>query len=124
MQKRLDFVALFLYCLLIYWLSDQQYLPTPELFANEDKLHHFLAYFGMGVLTWRAFSHLLTRYEVLFLASLIFCSFYGLSDEWHQSFVIGRNSSAADWLADTIGGFLGTFASYWYTLRKLKIRSV
>lgn len=32
---------------------------------------------------------------------------YGVSDEWHQSFVPGRNPSAADLLADTMGVLIG-----------------
>jgi MYXO-CTERM domain-containing protein len=31
-------------------------------------------------------------------------SFYGASDEVHQSFVPGRDSDVLDWRADTIGG--------------------
>ena len=30
---------------------------------------------------------------------------YGISDEWHQSFV-GRDATVQDWLADTIGAAL------------------
>ena len=38
---------------------------------------------------------------------------YGVSDEWHQSFVPGRNPSAADLLADTIGVLMGYAFTYW-----------
>ncbi|WP_276955518.1 VanZ family protein [Allomeiothermus silvanus] len=33
---------------------------------------------------------------------------YGLSDEFHQSFVPGRQADALDLLADSVGAFLGT----------------
>jgi VanZ family protein len=112
MKKRMDLLALLVYCSLIYWLSDQQTLPTPDLFDNEDKLHHFLAYFLMGVFAWRAFNCLTLHRGLLFLASFSFCSVYGLSDEWHQSFVVGRDSSAMDWLADSVGGLAATFTVY------------
>jgi VanZ family protein len=115
MTKQLDFIALIIYCGFIYWLSDQSRLPTPDLFDNEDKLHHFLAYFLMGVFAWRAFSRLLLSRRAVFWVSFGFCSLYGLSDEWHQSFVVGRNSSALDWLADSIGGLIAASTFFWRT---------
>jgi VanZ family protein len=121
MQKQVDFLVLILYCVLIYWLSAQNKLPTPNLFEYEDKLQHFFAYAVMGIFTWRALYHLSLPRKMLFLASFTFCSVYGLTDEWHQSFVVGRTSSAMDWLADSIGGLLTTFSFYWYMRKTAKI---
>ena len=125
MRKTYDIAALILYCGLIYWLSDQSRLPTPDLFENEDKFHHFLAYAVMSVLAYRVCRHSLEKPEHRLLAAFCFCSLYGISDEWHQSFVIGRNTSAWDWLADTIGGFLGAASFYLYSkkLRRLSFTS-
>ncbi|WP_432746244.1 VanZ family protein [Methylobacter sp. G7] len=109
MIKTLDFTLLFIYCLLIYWLSDQPILPVPSLFFQQDKILHAGAYFIMGVLAWRSFNHLLNRPIILALLSVIFCSLYGISDEWHQSFVEGRFSDIADWSADTSGSGLAVF---------------
>lgn len=120
MRKRLDLLVLILYCGFIYWLSDQTTLPTPNLFENEDKLNHFLAYFLMGVFAWRALGHLPWRREWVLSATLVFCSLYGLSDEWHQSFVFGRESSALDWLADSIGGLLAAVSCYWHARISVK----
>ncbi len=41
---------------------------------------------------------------------------YGMSDEFHQSFVSGRTPSLADLLADGGGAFAGISAS-WFLLR-------
>ncbi|MDD1623017.1 MAG: VanZ family protein [Methylococcaceae bacterium] len=117
MHKRLNILALISYCGLIYWLSDQTGLPTPELFENQDKLQHFLAYFVMGILAWRAIAHLPWRREWTLLASFGFCCIYGLSDEWHQSFVVGRDASALDWMADSIGGLVAAISCYWHASR-------
>jgi VanZ family protein len=115
--KFFDACGLVLYCLLIYWLSDQPWLPAPELFDNQDKFHHFIAYFIMGILAWRNFRHYLNKTVSILLLSLIFSSFYGVTDEWHQSFVVGRNSDIFDWLADTIGATLAVmFMSYYKAL--------
>ena len=45
---------------------------------------------------------------LLILAGLL----YGMSDEWHQSFVPGRNPSAGDLAADGVGTLLGYSASF------------
>ena len=106
MIKLLDFLVLLLYCALIYWLSDQETLPVPKLFELQDKVHHFGAYFIMGALAWRCFRHFINPPIILALTSIIFCSLFGVSDEWHQSFVIGRVSDVWDWLADTSGAIV------------------
>lgn len=108
MLKILDTVALLAYCGLIFWLSDQQRLPMPTSFEFQDKFLHTGAYWLMAILSWRALRHLGWSAKTLGLISFGFCSLYGLSDEWHQSFVPGRESSGADWLADTIGAAIAT----------------
>ncbi len=103
MTKSLDLFALLAYCGLIYWLSAQPSLPLPEVFNFQDKALHFGAYFVMAVLSWRAFRHLETTGRNLAIVSFAFCSLYGLTDEWHQSYVAGRNASVGDWMADSLG---------------------
>jgi VanZ family protein len=102
-----DILGLILYCALIYWLSDQPYIPITMLFESQDKFHHFSAYFVMSMFAWRCLRHLGISSSLLAMASIVFCSLYGISDEWHQSFVEGRNSDSLDWLADTIGACIG-----------------
>jgi VanZ family protein len=46
--------------------------------------------------------------------TVLFCSFVGVLDEWHQLHVPGRSGGDVwDWLADTLGGFLGAHAVFW-----------
>jgi len=109
MSKILDFTSLLLYCLFIYWLSSQPTLPVPHMFTFQDKILHAGVYFIMGLLAWRSFKHLLSVPMILALASTAFCSLYGISDEWHQSFVEGRSSDVFDWIADTSGAGLAAY---------------
>lgn len=118
--KALDSAQLILYCVLIYWLSDQSSLPTPGSFPHMDKVIHAGAYFVMATFALRAFRHLTNSQIILILSSLIFCSLYGFSDEWHQSFVPGRTSDINDWIADTAGAMLFVSLYYWYRLRYFK----
>jgi len=90
-------------------------LPVPDLFSMQDKLIHAAAYALMAFLFWNAgrfhvVAHSQFTLEKLLLMTVIFCSLYGASDEWHQSFVAGRDASLFDWLADTLGALLLTLA--------------
>lgn len=123
MYKILDLSALLLYCAFIFWLSDQTKLPDHALVENQDKLDHFLAYFAMAAFAWRYFAHFSVPRHWHLVIVAAFCSIYGLSDEWHQSFVVGRESSALDWLADSLGGLCGSLSCYWYARRSAAPRS-
>lgn len=103
MLKFFDILALLFYCAAIYWFSGQPALPIPMLFEYQDKLHHFTAYFLMGILAWRTIRHFVALPFMLAIVSVVFCSLYGISDEWHQSFVEGRQADVWDWVADTFG---------------------
>jgi VanZ family protein len=124
MNKILDFTFLILYCLFIYWLSDQASLKPPVDFGfdYQDKLYHADAYFVMGLLAWQGFKHNVSSPIILALLSIAFCSLYGLSDEWHQSFIPGRESDSADWAADTTGSVLAIGLLYQRRAVELKTR--
>lgn len=102
----INFSLLILYCSGIFWLSDQPSLPAPKMFIHQDKLFHAGAYFIMAVLAWRSFNCIFNNLTILAIMTLTFCSLFGWSDEWHQSFVPGRFASISDWFADTMGAVL------------------
>ncbi len=70
-----------------------------------DKVAHMFLYFGLGVLlhlTFRSSDNVILRkYAAIF--AVILGVIYGITDEYHQSFVPGRSSSVHDLLADGIG---------------------
>ncbi len=108
-------LCLLMYCTLIYFLSDQSRLPLPDLlnFQMSDKLIHALAYAVMAFLFWQAGKAWMIhrgkiQWSALAVLCVLFCACYGLSDEWHQSFVEGRDASVWDWVADTMGAMLLT----------------
>jgi hypothetical protein len=99
--------CLLAWCGLIFWLSDQPTLPVPEIFSGQDKLIHAVVYAFMALLFWFTWkSKLAGNLSMLAVLAIVFCSAYGASDEWHQSFVLGRDASVYDWLADTFGALL------------------
>ena len=96
----------------IFWLSSQSVLPghglIPE-WLDFDWLHHGLAYALLAVLTVRALAR--GRRAGVGAATLVgawlVATIYGVTDEWHQSFVPGRMSDVRDLLADGVGAALG-----------------
>ena len=109
------------YCALIFVQSSVSTVEQMPPFPYSDKLLHFIAYGIMAALFCRAFNSTerwRRRSGHLFLLSVIATTLYGLSDEWHQSFVPGRAATAGDALAD----FAGSLAGTWLYLRYLSQR--
>jgi hypothetical protein len=73
--------------------------------AGADKLVHLGLYLILGLLL--AWGKTRTGFAGPAIRLLIMGAGYGALDEWHQSFVPGRDVSAGDWLADTAGVALG-----------------
>jgi VanZ family protein len=101
----------FLYAGAIFFLSSLSRVPEfyPDIFGLDGVLH-FLEYYVLGYLLMRLF---VTSPRRLFFAhpallTVIFGVAYGVSDEFHQAFVPGRDSSAADVFFDALGIFLAS----------------
>jgi len=108
-----DAGLLCMYCGFIFFLSSQSTLiATPLDFPNKDKLMHASAYAILGFFAWSAFRHHVNQRLVLLWISILFASVYGISDEFHQSFVVGRDADVWDWLADTVGASLMVSSLY------------
>jgi VanZ family protein/UDP-2,3-diacylglucosamine pyrophosphatase LpxH len=109
MKGRLRLLAPLAFAGLLVWLSHQSRLPLGvSLPPPLDKLVHAGAYALLAMLLdWalQAPGRLPTyrRHGLVFLLGLAF----GLSDEWHQAFVPGRDASWGDLAADAFGLLLG-----------------
>lgn len=99
----------FIITILIFLLSDQ---PKPELlgikFDIYDKLLHIIAFFvyGLTLIVFYAANIRSVHYKKIIALVVLTGSIYGLLDEFHQSFVRGRQTEFLDWFADFIGIFL------------------
>jgi len=103
---------------MIFWASSRSRLTAPEFtdwMPNFDKLAHGAVFGLLATLLLRAARGGVGPWGVVVAVSL-----YGVTDEWHQSFVPGRASSAADWVADTLGAAVaaGLYAR-WPAYRRL-----
>jgi VanZ family protein len=117
-------VAVLLWAALLYWLSSQPSTALPGGFAGVDKIEH-ATYFtlgGMCFLLSLRLAGLAQGKTMALVLTILFCSCVGILDEWHQLHVPGRSGGDVwDWLADTLGGYLGAHAALWVE-RRLKER--
>lgn len=93
----------------IFVLSHQPKLPeVPSVSAQlVSVLGHFTVYFVLAVLIWWALGifDLTGRQRVGLSFAIAFL--YGITDEWHQSFIPGRTPDWRDNLTDAIGAACG-----------------
>jgi len=113
--RSLHQLFLFLYCSLVFWVSHQSSVPLPDSFPYFDKIIHATTYFVMACLAYRCFPYFSkkTCYQ-----TILFCLLFGATDEWHQSFIVGRFTDPYDWAADALGATIAVLF-----LQNLKIRN-
>ena len=110
---------------LIFFCSAQpgDTLHLPNL-VGIDKVLHCLVYGALAVTVLYAFPSWAEwpagRWRGL--AVVLFCLCYGISDEFHQSFVPNRDVSLGDIVADTIGALLGVVAWRWWFAAKARAK--
>lgn len=109
--RRLGSVGAVAWMALIFFLSSQEKLPTtagmpPDIAAIAG---HFVAYSVLAIFTRVAIGGLQPgrRADVIAIA---LATLYGISDEFHQSFVPGRDSSVFDVAIDLLGASAGVIA--------------
>jgi VanZ family protein len=92
----------------IFYLSSiPSYSLTAPPFTLADKVVHFGLYLVLGALLCDALHRTPLRRGVVVIGAIVLASLYGASDEWHQTFVFGRDASVGDWIADTLGAAAG-----------------
>ncbi|MBI4090274.1 MAG: VanZ family protein [Candidatus Kerfeldbacteria bacterium] len=83
-------------------------LPLWDLILR--KIAHVAEFVVLGWLMFRAFEvGSIPRMRAVVLAAVLSAFFAG-TDEWHQSFVTGRNGSPLDALIDSLGVIVGVAA--------------
>jgi len=114
------------YAGLIFWLSSVSRFPDMfPAFTGFDKLAHFGEYYLLGCLLCRWLlaekSRTANQYAVLF--TILIGTLYGISDEWHQSFVPGRDASFWDTAIDA-AAVVTAAASYPGIVRRVSLLKI
>ena len=124
-SKTLHLIAVVVYLGFIFYLSSFPDLPDIGRYGVKDWMAHGVEYFGLGAIvtsaaavTWPWSGVACGGFAVALGAG------YGVSDEFHQRFVPGRQCDIRDWTADVVGSALGAGALLtWRRLRKSFTRS-
>ena len=101
----------------IFWLSSRPDLPAPPV-GLSDVSAHAIVYAALGILVLRALSNarwsgVTARSVAVAIAITVL---YGVSDEYHQSFVDGRFPEVRDVLADAVGACSGAAAVWAWSI--------
>ncbi|MDP3900291.1 MAG: VanZ family protein [bacterium] len=112
MKKYLKSTLVIVWMLMIFLSSS---IPTPNIDPQRDKT--LIEYFSdksahllfFGILSYLIILFLtefkIKYYKIAYL-TILFCFFYGITDEWHQGFTLGRGVSFYDLLFDVIGAMV------------------
>lgn len=77
------------------------------------KIAHATVYLVLSFFTCNFFYQLKKRrFKNNYLISIIICLFYAIFDEYHQTFVAGRNGNYLDILIDLVGAIIGSIVFY------------
>lgn len=94
---------------LIFWLSSMPTLPSTVIIWWDvvmKKTAHVLVYAGLMFWWVRALAQTRLSLHQSLRWAFVFTFLYAISDEWHQSFVMGRTAAWYDVGFDTIGALL------------------
>ena len=96
---------------LIFALSSLPGHRLPHLLHGTDKVVHATEYAVLGALLCAVLNAQGLSARWLVPLAAFGGALYGLTDEWHQSFVPNRDASGWDALADAVGATLGALAA-------------
>ena len=100
-------------------------MPGPrvdiQIFPHADKVAHAMEFGALALALVRALVNT-TRWQPWLVVglSVAFAAAYGVLDEYHQSFVPGRDADAWDVMADMVGGMMG--CGVWYAAQRFRSR--
>ena len=110
---------------LIFYLSSLTQSETPQvpLLGNWQSLVGHLVLYGIcaaliegSIWTWVSEQRLRWAFAAAAAATA-----YGISDEYHQSFVAGRHATVEDVLVNTIAAMAAAFGIWWIAARRTRL---
>ncbi len=93
---------------IIFYFSSLKGTALPKLPHGFDKVIHAGIYAVLAFLIFLSLKASGVR-RYVFLLSIVITTIYGISDEFHQLYVPGRETSIGDILADFIGASSGSY---------------
>lgn len=94
------------WALLIYWFSSLPTVTTTQVFWQDfifKKSAHFFEFMMFSLLLFRALKNSGVEIKKAFVLTFFISLLYAVSDEFHQSFVPGREPRVRDVIIDALG---------------------
>ena len=103
---------------LIYYFSGRtgQELKSIFPFIKNFGLGHLPAYFILAILFYYALARTISRGALLW--TVLLCLVYGISDEFHQSFVASRSAELKDIIVDLTGAVLAVALIFYFRKKR------
>ncbi|MBA3277001.1 MAG: VanZ family protein [Chloroflexia bacterium] len=104
---------------LIFLVSARGTVPRPPGLGPvvTSSLGHFSVYFVLAILVWWVLGGFGLGGRRRWLLAFALAVLYGVSDEWHQSFVPGRQPDPLDVAVDALGAACGLAVAAWAVRR-------
>lgn len=113
-----NWILVFVWAGFIFLLSHQPFLesglPGQWDFALR-KIAHITEYAILTLLLIRALKEHRLKVSQIIILSIVIAVFYAISDEYHQTFILGRHGVPQDVLIDSLGIFLMA----WFNRKKM-----
>lgn len=118
MSKAVFWIPVIVWAGVIFLFSTLVVVKSPEFNLVDfivKKSAHFVEYAILALLLYRALINTtrLSKKKAGML-TVLFIVFYGISDEYHQSFTPGREPAIRDILIDSLGGATSLFLIWKY----------
>ena len=109
----LYWLPVLLYLTVIFVISAQPNLKPPIQWQQSDKIYHLAEYGGLGLLLSRAMrgTFPVRRLMTATVLAVVLGCCVAAGDEYFQSFIAGRRSSAFDFMADAAGIMIAQLAT-------------
>ncbi|MFO7963147.1 MAG: VanZ family protein [Desulfobacterales bacterium] len=95
------------YCSAVFFLSSSASPQALPSFANADKIMHFIAFFILGILFFRAYRAWKMKPLYLVVLTLISSTLFGALIEIRQYYLPYRSAEINDIFADVVGCLAG-----------------
>ena len=124
MQRYKYWLPPILWALIIFTFSSFPTVETSDFFLWDfliKKSAHLIEYGVLAILLYRAMINSDMEKKKAIIYSIIIAGLYGVTDEFHQSFIPGRGPAARDVAIDTIGATIGILLTGKYSKSKLAL---
>jgi len=124
-HNKLSWITTILIAIFIFYISSLSFETIPMRgFRLKTTIYHFYAFFFLCIFLLTSLTRGKFKNKNLIFISIILAILYGISDEIHQLFVIGRVCAISDILIDSIGVLLAGYLYLLLLLGKKKSKSL